>query len=59
MKYKIIVKDYDNYYEKDIDTNDYHEKSDNAIIDAEINYMRKDFYKEHGSQPNEAEVIRL
>ena len=27
MKYKIIVKDYDNYYEKEIDINDFKEKN--------------------------------
>ena len=59
MKYKIIVKDYDWYYEKNIDTNDFKEKNVQTILDNEIYYMSKDFFKEHRSQVEYVEVIRL
>lgn len=62
MKYKIIVKDYDNYYEKDIDTNDFEEKNIQTILDNEVYYMSKDFFKEHRSQVEYVhiyEVIKL
>lgn len=58
MKYKIIVKDYDNYYEKEIDTNDFEEKSVNVILDNEVYYMSKDFFKEHRSQVECVEIIK-
>ena len=59
MKYKIIVKDYDWYYEKNIDTNDFEEKNVQTILDNEVYYMSKDFFKEHRSQVEYVEVIKL
>jgi len=59
MKYKIIVKDYDWYYEKNIDTNDFEEKNVQTILDNEVYHMRKDFFKEHKSQVEYVEVIKL
>jgi len=57
MKYNIIVNDNDCYYEKEININDFDKKNVKAILDSEVNYMRKDFYKEHKSQANNI-VIR-
>jgi len=59
MKYKIIVKDYDNYYEKEIDINDFKEKNVETILDNEVYYMSKDFFKEHRSQVEYVDVIKL
>ena len=59
MKYKIRVKDYDWYYEKNIDTNDFEEKNVQKILDNQIYYMKKDFFKEQRSQVKYVEVIKL